>query len=166
VKLFTPLWLNGNLNILQITTTPKHTSLYIIHTKIKERSQNCLQREPALHFTLCLLTSTSTDANRAAIWCILLNHTCSLQSLSKISRPHSVSYHKLFSKTRFTCPYCTHYDTHSTYHCAYFSQTYDTSLQDVISDIFYVTYTHNLLMTTNPWCNNMCSLAGELVFHF
>jgi hypothetical protein len=103
-------------------THSTHHCIYYTQT-YKMRFQICLQRELALHFTVYLLTSTSTDANRAVMqWCIIPNHICNLESFGKIGRLPSLSNHKKISKTIFTCPYCTHCDILPTHHCAYLSE--------------------------------------------
>jgi hypothetical protein len=107
---------------------------------------DCLQRELALHFTLCLLTSTSTDANRTVMWCcILLSQTCVLVRLGENRRHHSVSYHEQISNMGFTCSYCAHYDIILTHHDTWLHECYQWH-----HPLFH--YGHYLLMTIYSWC--------------
>jgi hypothetical protein len=110
-----------------------HSTNHCIHytQEYNVNLEICLQRQFSLHLTVCLVTSTSTGTNRTLMWwCVLPIHTCSLESLGKISRLLSVSHHKWISKTTFTCPFCTYYDKLSTHHSTYFSENYVTSLQE------------------------------------
>jgi hypothetical protein len=95
-----PLWVNGNLcsNFFKTVQHTQHTSLNILQ-ECKVRLENCLQRQLSLHFTVCLVTSTSTDTKRTIMWSYILpNHTRNLESFGKISWFTSVFHHKLISK--------------------------------------------------------------------
>jgi hypothetical protein len=88
-----------------------HHCIYYIKT-YKVWLEDCLQMELALHFTLCLFTSTCADANTTVMWwCILPNQTLNLSSVCENWRCPSVSHHEQIPKMRFTCPNCAYYDT-------------------------------------------------------
>jgi hypothetical protein len=115
----------------------------------------CLQRQLALHFTVCHLTSTSIGANRTVMrWCILAIQAFTLEMLGETGRLRSVSHHNWIAKMWFTCPCCTHHDTLSTHHC-----------KNVFTDIFCFTIQTTLLCPYILDANNKCSLVGQLPIH-
>lgn len=131
------------------------------------RLRNCHQRELSLHITVILHTSIYSDENRTEIWCILRNYLCSrnLERFGKSSRLLSLSHHKWVSKTTFTCLYCTHYDTLSTYHSAYFSENYHTSLKEYYH-WYLLCLIHTIFLRPHIFdAKKKCSLAGKLRIH-
>lgn len=115
------------------------------------RLEKCLHKELALHFTVYLVTSTSTDVKRTGIWWrILPNQTCDVESLSGNGCLCWVSHHQLISKMRFPCPNCTHYDTlvHMT---VYLRGNYDTLLKECCQWQCVFQYRHHLLMSIYSW---------------
>jgi hypothetical protein len=79
--------------------------VYVTH-KSGGGGLECLQRQLALHFTVCLLTNSSSDVNTTAKWwCILPNRTCIFGSLGENDGLHSILITKSFLKTRFSCPW-------------------------------------------------------------
>jgi hypothetical protein len=67
------------------------------------RLMECLPREIALHYTVCLLTNCCSDVNTTAkCWCILF------ECLGENVGLNSVVISKRFLKIRFSCPWRTH----------------------------------------------------------
>jgi hypothetical protein len=132
----TTLWLNGNLSSTLLKTTHTHSKHhYILHTKLLH---NCLQREFSLHFTACLLR---------ALLLLQTEHLCddvNYLTINVIFKASLDQISRLF--------YCTHYDTLSTHHCSYFSENYETSLQEYYNWLLLCHCTHHLLMTTYTSC--------------
>jgi hypothetical protein len=141
------------------TTTTHNTHHCIYYTQeYKMRLENCLQRERSLHFTVCLVTSTSTDGNRTLMWwCILPNHTCNLESLGKISRLPSVSHHKWIFKTRFTLQHTFYTSLFKLFRKVWNITARILSLTSSMSLYIPTSYDPHILDV-----NNKCSLAGEL----
>jgi hypothetical protein len=85
----------------------RSTLLRICYTQVSLLES--LLREVALHFTVCLLTNSSTELNTTDKWlCILTNSTCSFESLGEKVGLHSVIIPKRFFKIRFSCLWHTH----------------------------------------------------------
>jgi hypothetical protein len=138
--------------------TIKHTPhtqhcIYYYTENCKESLVICLQRQLALHFTVCNLRSTSTGAKKTVIrWHILASQTFNLERLGEHGRLRSVSHHNWISKMGFTCPCCTHHDTVSTRHCPYFPENNDTWLQEWFHSDLLFYYTDHLLMAIYSSC--------------
>jgi hypothetical protein len=103
---------NGNIGTVHswkqyCTHTPLH---YIFYT---------------LHFLTYLLKITSTDANRPVMLLYTLpNQIYNMKALVKMV-DSILHHHKWISKMRLAC-LLLHHEIISTYHCAHFTENYDT----------------------------------------
>jgi hypothetical protein len=108
-------WMQSTLPFFYTSTL--HCFLHHYVCYIQARLVECLQRELALHFTVCLLTNSFSDVNTIDMWwCTLLNKTCNLERLVENVQLHSLIIPKNFQshiQLSLTCTLSVTFPTHN-----------------------------------------------------
>jgi hypothetical protein len=135
-------------------TTQLLTSLSMSHTS-QDCQVECLWRELALHFTVCLVRTSSAEVNSTGMWwCILPKKTCDLESLVENVGLHSVIIPKMFFRARFSCHWHTHCVSHSLHLIAHIWQHSDIRPHKHNQDSFLFTVDFNFLSGNSLDANN------------
>jgi hypothetical protein len=149
----------SSITSLQSFATVPHTTQLLTSLSMSHTSQDCqvecLCRELALHFTVCLVRTSSADVNSTVMWwCILPKKTCDLESLVENVGLHSVITPKMFFRDRFSCPWHTHCVSHSLHLIVHIWQNSDIRSHKHNQDSFRFSMDFNFLSGNSLDANN------------